>query len=173
MHVLTPSDKYSSDDSDLDSNYKRSRAVTRRDADNRLRIVPCSDECHDSPHKASSRGNAKSHHSDNDSDYDSAGEAEKHAKHRNRKLLYTSLACVTTVACANGIYQNTKAYHARHNEVREGEKCSSEVQRLKNKAVLMDLFTVGVVAVGLNNCRLGWQRVENIKKQGKQLEGGK
>lgn len=45
--------------------------------------------------------------------------------------------------------------------------CMSEVKRLKSKALLMDLFTVGVVAVGINNARMGWKRVEAIKKEGK------
>lgn len=45
--------------------------------------------------------------------------------------------------------------------------CMSEVKRLKNKALLMDLFTVGVVAVGINNARMGWKRVEAIKKERK------
>ena len=74
---------------------------------------------------------------------------------------------MTTVAAANNIYQNTKAHHARRNQYREGEMCSSEVKRLKSKAFLMDAFTVGVVAVGLNNARMGWKRVEAIKQEGK------
>lgn len=171
MRVLTQSDKYSSDDSDSDSGYKISRAVTRRNSDRRLKIVPCSEECNDNPRKARFLNKSTSHH-DDDSDYDSAEEAEKLAKHKNRKLLYTGLACATTLAAANGIYQNTKAHQARHREFREGEKCNAEIQRLKNKALLMDLFTVGVVAVGLNNTRLGWRRVEAINKEGKAIRQG-
>ncbi len=171
MRVLTQSDKYSSDDSDSDSGYKISRAVTRRNSDRRLKIVPCSEECNDNPRKARFLSKSTSHH-DDDSDYDSAEEAEKLAKHKNRKLLYTGLACATTLAAANGIYQNTKAHQARHREFREGEKCNAEIQRLKNKALLMDLFTVGVVAVGLNNTRLGWRRVEAINKEGKAIRQG-
>ena len=45
--------------------------------------------------------------------------------------------------------------------------CTSEMKRLKNKALMMDLFTVGVAAVGINNARMGWKRVEAIKKGGR------
>ncbi len=172
MRVLIRADKYSSDDSDSDSDsgYKSSKAVARRNSDRRLKIVPCSEECNDNPRKARSLSKSTSHY--DDSDYDSAEEAEKLAKNKNRKLLYTGLACATTLAAANGIYQNTKAHQARHREFREGEKCNAEIQRLKNKALLMDLFTVGVVAVGLNNTRLGWRRVEAINKEGKAIRQG-
>jgi len=139
--------------------------VSRRNSDHHLKIVPCSDKCADHPKKASP--NHRSKERDSDSGYSSADELDKERKHRNRQLLYTGLACVTTVAAANNIYQNTKAHQARKNEVREGEMCMSEVKRLKNKALLMDLFTVGVVAVGINNARMGWKRVEAIKKEGK------
>lgn len=163
--VLTRSGYESSDDSD--SEYKHSRAVSRRKSDRHLKIVPCGDKCDDHPQKMASRNKAKSRDSDLDSDYSSSEEFEKRAKHRNRKLLYTGLACVTTVAAANNIYQNTKAHHARRKQVREGEMCTSEVKRLKNKALLMDLFTVGVIGVGINNCRMGWKRVEAIKQEGR------
>lgn len=146
--------------------------MAQRNSDRRLKVIPCSEECSDHPHKASSRSRSKSHHGDSDfdSDYDSAEEAEKLAKHKNSKLLYTGLACVTTVAAANSIYQNTKAHHARRKEFREGEKCNAEVQRLKDKALLMDIFTVGVVAVGLNNARMGWKSVEAINKEGNAMK---
>ncbi len=172
MRALTLLDKYSSDDSESDSEYKSSKAVARRNSDRRLKIVPCSENCNDNPHKSRSHSKSKSHRGDSDSDYDSAEEAEKLAKHKNRKLLYTGLACVTTLAAANGIYQNTKAHHARHKEFREGEKCNAEVQRLRNKALLMDAFTIGVVAIGLNNTRIGWKRVENINKEGRAIRQG-
>ena len=163
--MLNLPDNYNSEESDFE--YKRSRAVARRKSDRHLKIVPCSDKCADHPRRAASNGDTRKHDSDNDSDYSSGEESEKQRKHRNRKLLYTGLACVTTVAAANNIYQNTKAHHARRNQVREGEMCTSEVKRLKNKALLTDLFTVGVVAVGINNARMGWKRVDAIKQEGK------
>lgn len=165
------SERYSSDDSDSDSDsdYRRSRAVARQNTDRRLKIVPCSEECADHPHKASSRSKSRSRQDDSDSDYDSVEEARKLRINKNRKLLYTGLAGVTTIGCVNGIYQSTKAYRSRHKEMQEGEKCSAEVQRLKNKAILMDLFTLGVCAVGLNNVRIGWGRVDVIEKEGKAL----
>ena len=34
--------------------------------------------------------------------------------------------------------------------------------RLRKKALLLDALSVGVVAVGLNNVRMGWKKVESM-----------
>ena len=80
------------------------------------------------------------------------------------------LASITTIAAANGLYQNTKAYHARKNAVKHGEMCSHEEQKLRNKALAMDIFSAGVLAISANNVRLGWQRHQNAKKLSKEQE---
>ena len=104
--VLTVPEDHSDGRSDSDSDYKRSRAVTRRKSDRQLKIVPCGEKCADHPNnKANSQRHNRRYDSDSDSDYSSGEEYEKQRKHRNRKLLYTGLACVTTVAAANNIYR--------------------------------------------------------------------
>ena len=166
--LLTFADLYSSSSSsseESDSEYERSRAVSRRNPERGLKIVPCGDKCADNHEQVRSHRKLKDRDSDHESAYSSGEEIEKQRKQRNRQLLYTGLACVTTVAAANNIYQNTKAHLARREKVREGEMCTSEMKRLKNEAMLMDLFTVGVAAVGINNARIGWKRVEAIKRE--------
>lgn len=54
--------------------------------------------------------------------------------------------------------------------MQDGEMCSHELEKLKTKATLMNLFSVGVVAIGLNNVRLGWMRHENTKKANRDAE---
>ncbi len=48
--------------------------------------------------------------------------------------------------------------------------CSHELEKLKTKATLMNMFSLGVVAIGLNNVRLGWMRHENTKKANREAE---
>ena len=48
--------------------------------------------------------------------------------------------------------------------------CSHEEQKLRNKALAMDLFSVGVLAISANNVRLGWQRHQIAKKLSKEQE---
>lgn len=58
----------------------------------------------------------------------------------------------------------------RKNQLKEGEMCQHEFEKLKTKGTLMNLFSLGVVAVGLNNVRMGWMRHENTKKENRQAE---
>ena len=159
--MLTVIDGYSS--SDTDSDY-RGRQIARRPKPEQHQVkkrVPCSESCADHPHRINSQRKATK---DVDDAYLSPDELfEKEAQARNKKLLYTGLACVATIAAGNNIYQNTKAHHLRKKEVNEGEMCLSEEKRLRQKALLMDILSVGVVAVGINNVRMGWKRVEGMK----------
>ena len=158
-----PLDTYSSDDSD--SEYKRSRALSRPKSDRRLRVIPSNDKPNGCPQNANPRFKTRTHDNDSDSGYSSVNEDEKQIKQRNKKLVYTGLACITTAAAANNIYQNTKAHYARRNQVREGESRMLEAQRSKNKALLMDVFTLGVAAVGINNARMCWKKVDAIERE--------
>ena len=83
-------------------------------------------------------------------------------KLRNKKLLYVGLACVTTLAAGNNIYQTTKAHHARRRDVEQGEMSHAEAERLRKKAFMLDVLSVGVAAVGVNNARMGWKKVETL-----------
>ena len=126
-----------------------------------LRHVPCSDKCNDNP---------KDDKEEELSDYSSSEEAKQKRQRRKNILLTAGLACVTTVAASNGLYQTTKAYHIRKNAVKQGEMCSHEEQKLRNKALAMDLFSVAVLGISANNVRLGWQRHQTAKKLSKEQE---
>lgn len=153
---------YDSDaDSDSDSDTA-SRRSSRRKKDSRgLRHVPCSDKCNDNP---------KEEKEEELSDYSSSEEAKQKKQRRKNIALTAGLACVTSVAAANGLYQTTKAYHARKNAVNQGEMCSHEEQKLRNKALAMDIFSVAVLGISANNVRLGWGRHQAAKKLSKEQE---
>jgi len=100
---------------------------------------------------------------DDDTDdecYSSADEKLRREKVKREKLLIAGLACITTAAAANNIYQSTVAYEARRKLVREGDMSEDESKRLKNKHRMRDLFALSVAAVGINNARNGWKRYE-------------
>ena len=77
-----------------------------------------------------------------------------------KQILYTGLACIATIAAANGVYQSAKAHHVRQRELEEGEISSAEAQRLKAEHRKMDLIGLGLAAVGAYNVRNGWRRAE-------------
>ncbi|CAF9940205.1 MAG: hypothetical protein HETSPECPRED_002202 [Heterodermia speciosa] len=153
---------YESDsDSDSDSDTSSRRSHQRKKDSKGLRHAPCSDKCNDNP---------KEPKEEDLSDYSSSEEAKQKKDRRKNIALTAGLASITTIAAANGLYQNTKAYHARKNAVKQGEMCSHEEQKLRNKGLAMDLFSAGVIAVSANNVRLGWQRYQNAKKLSKEQE---
>lgn len=162
---LTPPDRLIRRDrcdslsSSSDSDSSASSSHRRR----KPKVRPCGSVCRPNPPPP------KASPSD-DEDYDSAAELKRRLKRRKDTLLTAGLATITTVAAGNGIYQNTKLYHARKNAVQEGEMCSHELEKLKTKATMMNLFSLGVVAIGLNNVRLGWMRHENTKKANREAE---
>ncbi|KAL8875038.1 MAG: hypothetical protein Q9198_006553 [Flavoplaca austrocitrina] len=131
--------------------------ITRRDYDREL-YHPKKAVTFDGGHHRGSQG------SDSDSDFWS--EAERKTTYaRNKKLLYTGLATVTSIGAINGLYQSTKAHQQRAKQLREGTLSKNEAADLKKEHVKRDLISVGLIAVSAYNTRLGWQRWK-----GKQVE---
>lgn len=162
-NFLTCPGHQSGDDSDSD--YKRGRVVSRRRPSDLLKLVPDNDDYREYRHKRQPKSKSRDYESDSEDGYFTDDEAIRlQTKQRNRTILYTGLACVTSVAAANSIYQNTKAHHARRNQLRDSKLDPAEAEKLKKKALMMDVFTLGVAAVGLNNCHNGWKRLESVKK---------
>lgn len=108
--------------------------------------------------------------SDSDDSCDSEAELAEERRARNKKLLYTGLAAMTTITCANGLYQTTKGYHIRRKTLREktdlGE-LQDEIERKKHHRnhVAMNGLALVTVAISANNLRLGWQRQQEHKKK--------
>lgn len=113
-----------------------------------------------------SRRSSSSSSSSSDSEDDSQ-EAEQRAA-RNKRILYTGLATMTTLSAANGIYQVTKGYHGRRNAHKEGlsngEWDEAERKKQRNKRLMMDGLAALTLAIGANNVRIGWQRREEKRK---------
>ncbi|KAL8849963.1 MAG: hypothetical protein Q9221_005069 [Calogaya cf. arnoldii] len=104
--------------------------------------------------------------SDSDSDDEFWHEADRQTSAaRNKKLLYTGLAAVSSIGAVNGLYQSTKAHQQRARELREGTLSKSEAAELKKQHWKRGLISAGLIGVSLYNTRLGWQRMK-----GKQVE---
>ena len=140
-----------------------SRRSSRRDS---AYSAPCSADCADAPaRRNSSTAKKVSHPVDADPSFTAQDEAKRAKEARNKQLLYTGLAAVGTIAATNNIYQSTKAHKARRQEVRDGIMCESELRSKRNKAIMMDLFSVGVGAVCVNNAVKGWKKTKAMKAE--------
>ncbi|KAL9013118.1 MAG: hypothetical protein Q9173_002161 [Seirophora scorigena] len=107
---------------------------------------------------------------DNSSDSDadsiiSSDEERRRSKARKQTLLAACLATVTSIAAGNNIYQSTKAHAARKKQLQDGNHSEYEAAELKKKGRKMDLISLGVAAVCLNNAKNGWRKMERQQEQ--------
>lgn len=174
--LLTPAGRrsrdssYSSSDSDSDTDGSSPRRIRSRKHYNKdLPVARTGPNNANSPNhsrsigapRSRSRGPSRRYDSDSDSSSsDDNGGKKSQPKPPPKKILYTGLACVATIAAANNIYQSAKAHHTRQKELEEGEITSAEAQKKKMQARKMDLISLGVAAVGAYNVRNGWRRAE-------------
>lgn len=128
----------------------------------------------------SSRSSPRRHHhhhrkydySDSESDTDSvlsSDEERERTKVRNKTLLTGCLAAITTVAAGNNIYQSTKAHQARKYQIEDGKMSRDEERDMKKKGVKLDLMSLGVAAVCLNNAKNGWKRLEGQRAEARKV----
>ncbi|KAL8930170.1 MAG: hypothetical protein Q9208_000787 [Pyrenodesmia sp. 3 TL-2023] len=111
--------------------------------------------------------------SDSDSDTDSiiSSDAEQErSKARNKTLLAACLATVTTIAAGNNIYRSSRAHAARKKQLQDGELSAREARELKKKGAKMDLISLGVAAVCLNNAKNGWKRLEGLQGEERKIQ---
>ncbi|KAF7512273.1 hypothetical protein GJ744_001841 [Endocarpon pusillum] len=101
---------------------------------------------------------------------DAFAEIEKRRKMRNKTLLYAGLACVTTVAASNNIYQSTKAHMSRRHEMQRGTMDAEAARKARRKGLKTDLLSLGVGAICINNAVKGWGRYEGLKKEEKKTD---
>ena len=156
------------DSSDSEDEYRERRIIRRHKADRRdLNMIPYPDDLALKPYGAGLRWDDRYDY-DSDSSTDSslsANEAyEQERKMRNKKLLNVGLAYITTIAAGNNIIQSMAAHHARRELIEEGEMSMGESMKLRRRALMLDLIGVGVAAVGINNARNGWKKVDSLGK---------
>ena len=167
-HVLTCPGRY--DSSDSEDEYRERRIIRGHKPDRHdLNMIPYPDDLALKPYGADLRRDDRyNYDSDSDSSTDSSLSADKayeqERKMRNMKLLNVGLACITTIAAGNNIIQSMAAHHARRKLIEEGEMSMDEWMKLRRRALMLDLIGMGVAAVGINNARKGWKKVESVGK---------
>ena len=83
----------------------------------------------------------------------------------NKKLFVGAMAAVTTVSCANGLYQAKKAHGARKDALRDGSMTDEELRSARKKALAWDAFSLTCAGIGLYNVRNGWVRLNNTRSE--------
>ncbi|KAL2067034.1 hypothetical protein VTL71DRAFT_1458 [Oculimacula yallundae] len=88
--------------------------------------------------------------SDSDSSLgSSSGDEKRIKKMKGKQLLTAGLATVATIHAAHNVYQSMEKRDARHKAVAEGDMTPEEARKLKAKATLQDVASVGIAALGI------------------------
>ena len=170
---LTNTPEVDSLDSEASRRYRQHRQLAHRPRPEQQELAnrrPCGPDCVDHPyrqrqpsphrHPQHHRRHHRRHHRTGSESRDASAsdKEDEERKKQRKKLIYTGLAVMSTVVAGNNIYQATKAHQLRKKELSEGEMCTAEAKRLRQQAVLLDVFSLGVAGVVLNNVRMGWKR---------------
>ena len=78
---------------------------------------------------------------------DSDDDRKTSRKMRGKQLFKAGMATVATLHAMNGVYGSMHARNARHKAVKLGELTPAEAKKLKTKAILQDVASVGVAAI--------------------------
>ncbi|KAI6713463.1 hypothetical protein PZA11_001336 [Diplocarpon coronariae] len=79
----------------------------------------------------------------------SSGDEKRIKKMKGKQLLTAGLATVATIHAAHNVYQSMEKRDARHKAVAEGDMTPEEARKLKAKATLQDVASVGIAALGI------------------------
>ena len=79
----------------------------------------------------------------------SSGDEKRIKKMKGKQLLTAGLATVATIHAAHNVYQSMEKRDARRKAVAEGDMTPEEARKLKAKATLQDVASVGIAALGI------------------------
>jgi hypothetical protein len=91
----------------------------------------------------------KAHESDTDSLGSSSGDEKRVKKMKGKQFLTAGLATVATIHAAHNVYQSYEKREARRKAVESGKMSPEEAKKLKSKAVLQDVASIGIAALGI------------------------
>jgi hypothetical protein len=93
--------------------------------------------------------------SDSDSLGSSTDDEKKMKKMKGKQFLTAGLATVATIHAAHNVYQSVVKRKARKKAVEEGEMSPEEERKLKAKARLQDVASIGIAALGIKGAYSG------------------
>lgn len=94
------------------------------------------------------RGGGRGYGSESDLG-DSDEDERKARKMRGKQMITAGLATVATIHAAHGVYQSMEKRTARQKAVKEGRLSPAEAQKLKTKAIVKDVGSIGIAAMGI------------------------
>ena len=103
--------------------------------------------------------NKQQHGSDTDS-YSSSEEEKKQKKMRGKEFLTAGLATVATIHAGHNVYQSIEKRKERHKKVLEGEMTAEEAKKLRNRARMQDVASVGIAALGIKGAVSEWKEMK-------------
>ncbi|CAG8973518.1 hypothetical protein HYALB_00002843 [Hymenoscyphus albidus] len=99
----------------------------------------------------------------------SSGDEKKIKKMRGKQLITAGLATVATIHAAHGVYSSIEKRDARHRAVAEGEMTKEEARKLKSKALLQDVASVGIAALGIKGAVSEIKEANQMRHECKEL----
>ncbi|TVY40279.1 hypothetical protein LSUB1_G003116 [Lachnellula subtilissima] len=107
--------------------------------------------------------------SDSDSLGSSSEDEKRIKKMKGKQLLTAGLATVATIHAAHNVYQSIEKRDARHRAVQEGEMTPEEARKLKAKATLQDVASVGIAALGIKGAISEIKEANEMRHECKEL----
>jgi len=92
---------------------------------------------------------------------------------KGKQLLTTGLAAVATIHAAHGVYQSMEKRNARQKAVREGRLSPAEAKKLKTKAMVQDVASVGIAAMGVKGAIDEMKEAKHIGHECKEFKSEK
>ncbi|KAK0104773.1 hypothetical protein ONS95_005043 [Cadophora gregata] len=99
----------------------------------------------------------------------SSGDEKRIKKMRGKQLLTAGLATVATIHAAHNVYQSMEKRDARHKAVAEGDMTPEEARKLKAKATLQDVASVGIAALGIKGAFSEIKEANEMRHECKEL----
>ncbi|PBP26879.1 hypothetical protein BUE80_DR002235 [Diplocarpon rosae] len=99
----------------------------------------------------------------------SSGDEKRVKKMKGKQLLTAGLATVATIHAAHNVYQSMEKRDARHKAVAEGDMTPEEARKLKAKATLQDVASVGIAALGIKGAFSEIKEANQVRHECKEL----
>lgn len=90
----------------------------------------------------------------------SSGDEKARKKMKGKQLLTAGLATVATIHAAHNVYASMEKRQARHKAVQEGEMSPEEAKKLKTKATMQDVASIGIAALGIKGAISEWKEMQ-------------
>jgi len=95
----------------------------------------------------------------------SSGDEKRIKKMKGKQLLTAGLATIATIHAAHNVYQSMEKRDARHKAVQEGEMTPEVARKLRTKATLQDVASIGIAALGIKGAISEIKEANEIRRE--------